>query len=114
MSKLTMEFDDMLEAFLLAAGELPEDLIARYMPVRLQHAVTNIRRQYRMERRTGRGTATNPTSIEAKKIVLEIFLKDGIRKSFPLHLVQQDWGLHQLGAVMDAYVSRRTLLLPLP
>lgn len=103
LSKLTMEFDDMLEAFIFAVDELPEDLIARYMTVRLQHAVTDIRRQHRMERRTGRGNATNPTSIEAKKIVLEILLKDGIRKSFPLHLVQQDWGLHQLGAVMDAY-----------
>lgn len=109
LSKLTMEFDDMLEAFLFAVDELPEDLIARYMTVRLQHAVTDIRRQHRMERRTGRGTATNPTSIEAKKVVLEILLKDGIRKSFPLHLVQQDWGLHQLGAVMDAYRAEADL-----
>lgn len=109
LSKLTMEFDDMLEAFVFAVDELPEDLIARYMTVRLQHAVTDLRRQHRMERRTGRGTATNPRSIEAKKIVLEILLKDGIRKSFPLHLVQQDWGLHQLGAVMDAYRAEADL-----
>jgi len=104
LSKLTTEFDDMLEAFVFAVDELPENLIARYMTVRLQHAVTDIRRQHRMERCTGRGTATNPTTIEAKKIVLQILLKDGIRKSFPLHLVQQDWSLHQLGAVMDAYI----------
>lgn len=109
LSKLTMEFDDMLEAFLFAVDELPEDLIARYMTVRLQHAVTDLRRQHRMERCTGRGTATNPTAIEAKKIVLEILLKDGIRKSFPLHLVQQDWNLHQLGAVMDAYRAETEL-----
>ena len=53
----------MLDAFLFAVDELPEDLIARYMTVRLQHAVTDMRRQYRMERQTGRDNDTNPKAI---------------------------------------------------
>jgi hypothetical protein len=101
--KLTMEFDDMLDAFLFAVDELPEYLIARYMTVRLQHAVGELRRQHRMERRTGRGCETNPKTIEAKKHALQILLRDGIRKTFPVHLVQKNWSLHQLEAIMNAY-----------
>ncbi|KIN61220.1 hypothetical protein Z945_2210 [Sulfitobacter noctilucae] len=36
LSKLTTEFDDMLEAFVFALDELPKGLIARYMTVRVR------------------------------------------------------------------------------
>ena len=101
--KLTMEFDDMLDTFLYALDELPENLIARYMSVRLQHAISDLRRQHRMERMSGRVSRTNPSNLEAQRLALETLLRDGIQKTFPHYRIRPDWTEDELKDVMLAY-----------
>ncbi|WP_296427598.1 hypothetical protein, partial [Yoonia sp.] len=109
--KLTMEFDDMLDTFLYALDELPENLIARYMSVRLQHAISDLRRQHRMERMSGRVSRTNPSNLEAQRLALETLLRDGIQKTFPHYRIRPDWTEDELKDVMLAYRAEADLAL---
>jgi hypothetical protein len=100
LSKLTIEFEEMLDTFLYALDELPENLIARYMHVRLKHAISDLRRQHRMERMTGRVSRTSPSNLEAQRLALETLLRDGIQKTFPQYRIRPNWTEEKLKQVM--------------
>ncbi len=51
---LTMEFENVLDAFTFVLDEIPEDLLHRYMKVRLTQSVQETRRQRRLEWVLGR------------------------------------------------------------
>lgn len=101
--KLAAEIEDMLDEFVYVLDEIPEELIAGYMSVRLRHAMSDVRRQHRMERMTGRIGQTVPDQLEALRLALEILLRYGIQRVFPLHQVNASWSEQKLERVMNAY-----------
>lgn len=111
LTNLTVEFEDMLDAFLFPLDELPENLIASYMSVRLGHAISDLRRAHRMERVSGRVRKSSPHSLKAQTLALEILLQDGIQKTFPPYRIRPDWTDEELRDIMLAHRIEAELAL---
>ncbi|SDW98620.1 hypothetical protein [Roseicitreum antarcticum] len=101
--KLTAEFDELLDSFLFMLEELPEEVMAWYMTVCLQQCLSDMRRQHRMERMTGRLGSMSTENRELARIAVETLLADGIRKAFPANRIRPDWSASTLENVMRFY-----------
>ena len=101
--KLTAEFDELLDSFLFVLEELPEKLMARYMTVCLQQCLSDMRRQHRMERMTGRIGSMSSDSRDMTCIAVETLLSDGIRKAFPPSRINPEWPAETLESVLRFY-----------
>ncbi|QFT61986.1 site-specific integrase [Roseivivax sp. THAF30] len=93
------EWDAVLD-FLFVLEELPEEVMARYMTVRLQMCVSDLRRQHRMARMSGRGRGLCDTRQEHMKIVIESFLIDGLCSNLPPHRIDPEWSADTLESIM--------------
>jgi integrase len=103
LGKLTAEFDEMLEDFILRHDELPESLIARYIGVRLKEAMADVLRKDRLQRSVGRGGTLSAETRECLQTALEVILQDGLRKVFPTHRICPNWTPKFLENVMRLY-----------
>ncbi|SNR52697.1 DUF6538 domain-containing protein, partial [Puniceibacterium sediminis] len=101
--KLAAEFDELLDSFLFILEELPEEVMARYMTVCLQQCLSDMRRQHRMERMTGRLGSMSPDSRDMIRVAVETLLCDGIRKAFPASRINPEWSAKTLEAIMRFY-----------
>lgn len=103
LGRLVVEFDRMLDSFVLVTPELPEDLIARYMEICLRQAVSNMTRQNRLARMTGRVNHDAAWRLEMQKKVATILLEDGLRPEFPPARIDPDWSPDELEVVLRIY-----------
>lgn len=101
--KLAAEFDELLDSFLFILEELPEEVMARYMTVCLQQCLSDMRRQHRMERMTGRIGLMTSDSRDMIRIAVETLLSDGIRKAFPASRINPEWSAKMLETIMRFY-----------
>lgn len=106
---LISEFDAVLDDFITIFDELPEELIAHYVRVRLRETVRNLRRQQRMERMTGRRPHLDADR-GLRRLVTATLLNGGIEAAFPAHKVDPDWTPDELALVMELYADEVQVL----
>ena len=105
LGRLVVEFDHMLDRFLLLQPELPEPLVERYMQVRLRQTLHMMNRQCRIARMTGRTLWPEGQTPELMKFVLQVLLEDGVVRNFPEHRIDPTWSPDQLEAVLQLYAK---------
>lgn len=98
-----MGFENVLDAFTFVLDEIPEDLLHRYMKVRLTQSIQESRRQRRLEWVMGRSGFATPENREPLRIALASLLQNSIGKTFPPSQINPEWSADMLADVTRCY-----------
>ncbi|MFG6531116.1 MULTISPECIES: DUF6538 domain-containing protein [unclassified Sulfitobacter] len=108
---LTMEFENVLDAFTFVLDEIPEELMHRYMKVRLTQSIQKSRRQRRLEWVLGRSGFAAPENRKPLRIALASLLQNGIGKPFPPSQINPEWSSDMLADIMRCHHAEAHALL---
>ena len=101
---LSLEFDRMFDSFIMLAPPLSDALVARYFERCLAQSLSDLHRQMRMARMTGRFGMDEELHQTLLPMIYESLLEDGFRVNLPLHRVEADWSQETLDAALQLYV----------
>lgn len=106
---LTVEFETMLESFTFVIDEIPEDLLRRYMHIRLQQTVTDLQRQSRLHWVTGRSRGAHENRA-ALQHALDALIDNGPHQPFPASRIDPTWPPEMLADVMALHAAEAKAL----
>jgi hypothetical protein len=111
LERLTMEFDQMLDAFLLFKPDLESELVTKCIHFNLSRTMNIALRQYWMARMTGRISDFHDMALMAQKVALKSLIEDELHKKFPVPKINPEWTPEFLDTVLRQHKRERDAML---